>query len=381
MLTTYTLDNVKRDLSDALSTVVADRPNFISVFPMVPDATARKHEWLEDDIGGRSVTAGTVSGLAVTLGAADAAKLVQGCQVSIHDNPALFAVESISGNVATLKLLAAHGADSTEIKQGDIIDIVSTPIVEGSDKGEATARKVGSNYNITQIYRKEVTISGSAAATNVYGNIDNQIDRQTEFALQEMTRDMNRTVIRGIRQEVTAANNGTAGGLYFFGAPGDETGLYVDANGARLDSFLVNDGAQAVLGAGGNPSLILCSVGQARVISAEYKDQVQVLRADEVRGSYVASIANAVNGSLMTIISDPDMPDGNAWVIDPLGFGISALQGRGVTDSDTTPAGFDGIRRTVLAELTFEFKNARQRLCLLKNLKASSEALAAFRAN
>lgn len=380
MITTYSLGNVKRDLSDALSTVVADRPNFISVFPMVADATARKHEWLEDDIGGRSVSVEGVSGMAVTLGAADAAKLVQGCQVSIHDNPALFAVESISGNVATLRLLAAHGAQKTEIAEGDIIDIVSTPIVEASDKGEATARKVGSNYNVTQIYRKEVTISGSAAATNVYGNIDNQIDRQTEFALQEMTRDMNRTIIRGIRQEVTPATNGTAGGLYFFGAPENGNGLSVDASGAALDSFLVNDGAQAVLGAGGNPSLILCSVGQARVISAEYKDQVQVLRADEVRGSYVASIANAVNGSLMTIISDPDMPDGNAWVIDPLGFGISALQGRGVTDSDTTPAGFDGIRRTVLAEVTFEFKNAGQRLCLLKNLKPSSEALAALRA-
>ena len=50
----------------------------------------------------------------------------------------------------------------------------------------------------------------------------------------------------------------------------------INASGARLDSYLVNDGAQAVLGAGGDPLQILCSPGQARVISNEFKERLQV---------------------------------------------------------------------------------------------------------
>ena len=53
----YDLQNVKRDLSDTMNTVVKDEPIFISKFPRVGDAKANKHEWLEDQIGGRGITA------------------------------------------------------------------------------------------------------------------------------------------------------------------------------------------------------------------------------------------------------------------------------------------------------------------------------------
>ena len=78
-------------------------------------------------------------------------------------------------------------------------------------------------------------------------------------------------------------------------------------------------------------------------------------------------------------MADPDMPDTDAWVIDPSGFGMASLQGRAICDEDATPKGFDGIRRMALGELTFEFKNAKQRLCRIKNLLSSAEALAALK--
>ena len=64
MLYSYSFQNRKRDLADILSTVVKDEPRFISNFKTVADATARKHEWLEDQLTGRSVT---VSGAVVSL--------------------------------------------------------------------------------------------------------------------------------------------------------------------------------------------------------------------------------------------------------------------------------------------------------------------------
>ena len=93
----------------------------------------------------------------------------------------------------------------------------------------------------------------------------------------------------------------------------------------------------------------------------------------------MAVIVNDINGKGMTVMADPDVPDTDAWIIDPEGFGLAALQGRGISDEDATPSGFDGIRRVALGEVTFEFRNAKQRCCRIKNLQGSASALAALR--
>lgn len=375
---TYDLLNVKRDLSDVLSTIIAGQPRFISLFQPVADATNQKHEWLENQILGRSVTAVSVSSLAVTMSEADVAKLAVGVLLVPKNDTALFRVASISGTTVTVALAAANGSSKTAPANGDILNIVSRPVVEGSTEGEQGYFATGSNYNYTQIFRRDIVITGSSLAQNVYGGVDNNINAQTRFALDQLARDLNRAALYGRRVQPVSGTNGEFGGLYAFGTG---TGsLSVNANGATLDSYVINDGSQASIGAGGNPSVILCAPGQARVISNEYKDRIQVVRGDMERGTYVARIVNELSGQLMTVMGDPDMPDGEAWVIDPAGFGLSNLQGRALMDEDTTTKGFDGIRRTALGEMTLELKNPHQRLCRLYGLKASATAIAEYKA-
>lgn len=380
MLYTYSFQNKKRDLSDILSTVIKDEPRFISLFKRVAVAHQQKHEWLEDQITGRSITATSVSSLACTVSEADAAKVKVGTLLTVRDDSALFRVASVSGTTVTVALVAANGSSKSTPASGDVLNIVSTPIQEGSSNGdgEENSHQSGTEYNCCQIFRKEIILSGSALAINVYGNVDNQMNRQTAFAMQELTRDLNRVVLFGRRVEATNTTRGEAGGLYFFGT--QTGGLFVDAAGARLDSYVINDAAQAILGEGGDPSLILCSPGQARVLSNEYKDKVQILRSDDRRGAYVAVVVNEINGRGMTIMADPDVPDGDVWVFDTAGFGLSNLKGRAITDEDATPKGFDGIKRMALGELTFEFKNAKQRLCRIKGVQSSAAALAGIKA-
>lgn len=381
MLYTYSFQNKKRDLSDVLSTVVKDEPRFISNFRNLGIATQQKNEWLEDQIAGRSIVATAVSALACTVSAADAAKVRAGTLLTVKDDPALFRVVSVSGSTVTVELAAANGSATTTPKANDVLNIVSTPMAEGTANGdgEEDYHFTDKDYNFCQIFRKEIVLTGSALAINVYGNVDNQLNRQTAFALGELTRDLNRVVLFGRRVEPTAAAKGEAGGLYCFGTQAG--GLLVDASGAAFDSYVVNDGAQAVMGAGGDPQQILCSPGQARVLSNEFKDRLQVLRSDDRRGAYVAVLINEVNGRGMTIMADPDVPDTEAWVLDPAGFGMRNLKGRAISDEDATPKGFDGIRRVALGELTFVFKNAKQRLCRIKGLQPSAAALAGIKSS
>ena len=76
---------------------------------------------------------------------------------------------------------------------------------------------------------------------------------------------------------------------------------------------------------------------------------------------------------------NPDMPDRDAFVIDPAGCGLAPLRGRAISDEDATPKGFDGVKRMALGELTFLFKNAKQRICRISGLTSSSDALAAIK--
>lgn len=381
MLYTYSFQNKKRDLSNVLSDVIKGAPRFISNFKTVAVSHQQKHEWLEDQIAGRSITATSVASLACTVSAADAAKVKVGTLLTISDDSALFRVASVSGTTVTVELVAANGSSKSTPANGDVLNIVTTPVAEGSSNGdgEENYRQSDTEYNCCQIFRKEIVLSGSALAIDVYGNVDNQMNRQTAFALDELTRDLNRVALFGRRVEASGTTRGEAGGLYFFGTQAG--GLSVDAAGARLDSYIVNDAAQAILGEGGDPVQILCSPGQSRVLSCEFKGRLQVLRSDDRRGAYVAVVVNEINGRGMTIMADPDVPDTDVWVLDPAGFGLSNLKGRAITDEDATPKGFDGIKRMALGELTFEFKNAKQRLCRIKGLLPSAAALAGIKAD
>jgi hypothetical protein len=376
-LYTYSFSDKKRDLTDVLSTVVKDEPRFISNFKTGDAAIQQKHEWLQDQIAGRALTATGVAELVVTATAADVAKLKVGSLLTVKGDSALFRVSAINTETTfTVALVASNGSSKTTPAAEDILNIVSTPMSEGSsnDDGEQSYHLTGTEYNCTQIFRKDIILTGSALAINIYGNVDNQINRQTAFALSESARDLNRVALFGRRVLPVSGTKGEIGGLYYFGT---QVGcLGVDADSNRFDSFVVNDAAQAVLGEGANPTQILCSPGQARVLSNEFKDKLQIVRSDEKRGAYVAVVVNEINGRAMTIMADPDVPDTDAWVMDTAGFGLSNLKGRALSDEDATPKGFDGIRRTALGELTLVFKNAKQRFCRIKNLQSSSAAIA-----
>ena len=382
MLYSYTFANSKRDLADIMSTVIKDEPRFISNFRTAADAVQRKHEWVEDQLSGRGFTAVSVGDGTVSLSASDAAKAIPGMLIAVKEDPALFRVTAVNGNDISLEFAAGNGSDCTSVS--DLPDnaefiIVSTPMNEGSANGDGDESFHCSEveWNATQIFRKEIVISGSALAVTLNGSADNQLNRQTALALAELARDLNRVALFGRRVEAAPGINGEAGGLYYFGTRNNA--LSIDASKTRLDSFAINDAAQKVLSEGGDPMQILCSPGQARVISNEYRDRIQILRSDDRRGAYVAVIVNEINGRGMTIMADPDVPDTDAWILDPQCFALANLNGRAITDTDATPRGFDGIRRVAIGELTFEFRNVAQRCCRLTNLQPSAEAIAALR--
>lgn len=374
----YGLSNVKRDLSDVLSTVVAKAPRFISRFTRVDDALDTKHEWNEDSLSPRVITmnaTGVYSDPTFTLkmSAADYAAIKVGTVLRPQGSAAILQVTAKTSvtNVAAVAI-ALNGATAAAglIADATVLDIVSTPQSEGSGNGdgEDVLRVNGTNFNYTQIIRKEMILTGTALAKKIYGNVDNSVDAQTAFKMQEFMRDMNRMSIWGVAAAASESVKGQAGGLYNFGTA--TGGLSVTATSTPdLTSTLVNDGAEKIIAAGGDPNLILCSILQARGLSAEYASKLQVVVDDQESGQFIAKVKNDVTGQLMTIMADYDCVVDQAWVLDDRCFGLSFF--RALTDEDATTAGFDGIKRILLGEVTLEFKNALARTCLIKGLSTT----------
>ena len=374
----YSFSNTIRDLSGALSIVMAKAPKFIRLFQAAPPARNTKHEWLDLSLSGGAITAIAHDGAGeLTVSAGDAAKVKVNTLLSVQGDSSVWRVTEVGTTDVDIALVGQNGGAYSDISglgtDGAVFDIISSPAKEGSDAGDDGINQGTAAYNYTQIFRHDINISGSAVATGVYG-FENQLNVQTAYKLQQLAYEMNRTALLGIKQASSAAVPGRTGGLYEFCAALNGS----NANGAAFSVDQINDAAAVLVAAGGNPNTVLCSPGQARVLTASLGDKVRVLQGDATRGDYIASIINDLTGVPMTLVADSDVPVNDAWVLDSTGLAISWL--RPLTDRDTTAPGTDGIRRTILGECAFEFRNPAARTARIYGLMAAATALAAQRA-
>lgn len=376
----YTWANKKRQVLNTYEIIRQESPLLLGMIGTGENATSTKLEWLEDSVGPRRFyPSANISG-ALTVTADEVAMVKVGSLVMAAGGPELFKVDSASGTSITVSLVAENGGIRTAstVPANVAWNIVADPEKEGSEAGDGPIHQAKTAYNYTQIFRKDVTLSRSAIQTAVYGDLDNQINHQVSLKLEEMVRDMNGVLVFGHRQDGSGSALGMAGGLYEFAT--GEGALSIDGGGtAILDDITINDGIQLVAGAGGNATAVYTCPALARVVGAATRDQVRIVREDRVRGNYVAQVVNALNGSLLTIVADPlmNVVPNEAWVIDMSMISIHHMQPP--TDSDSTGPGFDGIRRSLIAETTFEFNNAKLRACQIKNLMDADEAIAKIR--
>lgn len=376
----YTWANKKRQVLNTYEIIRQESPLLLGMIGTGEAATSTKLEWLEDSVGPRRFYPSANSSGALTVTADEVAMVKVGSLVMASGGPELFKVDSASGTSITVSLVAANGGSRTASTAPASVawNIVADPEKEGSEAGDGPVHQAKTAYNCTQIFRKDVTLSRSAIQTAVYGDLDNQINHQVSLKLEEMVRDMNGVLVFGHRQERSGSALGMAGGLYEFAT--GEGALSVDGGGtAILDDITINDAIQLVAGAGGNATAVYTCPALARVVGAATRDQVRIVREDRVRGNYVAQVVNALNGSLLTIVADPlmNVVPNEAWVIDLSMISIHHMQPP--TDSDSTGPGFDGIRRSLIAETTFEFNNAKLRACQIKGLMNAEEAIAKLR--
>lgn len=371
--------NNKIDISEEFKEYYQQQGTFISLFRERGVATQRQHFWLESIQKPRFVAYTGFTGSTGTFAVASNAGWSIGDYVRIKGLDCVLKITALdpAGTGITCQLVNAMGEKTSggvdytlatlPASAGTLI-YDSTPIVENSSQGPEYMHQASQNWNYTQIFRTDVPMSRSAQHSATYDKA-NVIANQVRSCMVNLERQINQALLTGFRQGYQdLGSNGTMGGLKFFDRqPGCLDA--VDVNGGELSLKHINDAAEQVVLAGGNPSVLLCSPAVARMLSANYNDYIQQAVTDNTRGTYVSNLICDTNGASIRIFVEPNLKDSKneCWVIDPSGFSLVPLESGRMTAGDTTPPGTDGIRWTALCEMTAEFRDANVNICRITN--------------
>jgi len=168
-------------------------------------ATGIKYEWLEDTLSPLSVSSGETAAIAstatsVTLAAGNVNALEPGhilkvdseyLWVSAVGTSAITVTRAFGGTVA-----ATHASNS-------VLEIIGQARLEGAESVPMGFTNLTNDWNYSQIFHKEIKLTGSAPLVEVYG-ITDPYEYQAAKSLPEMMRLIEKTLQYGKRATTNA---------------------------------------------------------------------------------------------------------------------------------------------------------------------------------
>lgn len=337
-----------RDVSDILDAVyLADTP-FVNKIGWGEPATNRTIEWITDNIGpGYVITSAAIasdaSAIVVASNAAYGAASIGVLQ--IHTGTVLWAKSSEGATEGYLivedpQAGAGNGSmafcfvdgTTTSFAADTTLFIVGSPVGEGSTARVDTTRPRAVCTNRTQIFRQDVSITGSRQAVQMYGVAD-ELRKQIELRTKEMMREIERTALLGFYQAGVAGAVATGviqcmGGVsYFLSSDAGTSGDHIDTSTTTLTETAINNVAAEVYNRGGSPDVLVIGPAQARVIPTFERSRVRVEQDARLAGFYVNKYLTDL-GVTLDILVDRFLPKNFAFVLSSEKIKLRPLKGR-----------------------------------------------------
>ncbi len=352
--------------------------------------------WQEDQLVGDTVT--TTATLAtgattLSLSAADALKLGYnatsalqrtgailqfylgtggGVNTAVNDNGEQVQITAWAGSTSAT-ITRAYGATAdpgTTYPSGAKLVLVGWPVPEGSGllTDQSQARTV--RYNLTQIFRRDVTLTRNQIQRRMQSLEDEYLYQIDQRAI-EMRREMNKAVwfsspstsITGtfaVSPSNSGDNRTMAGIVYFLTIAGSPAGGATYDNTAEgVTSKTINNMHYASAILGGNPTTLFSGGKQSRAIQAFNQDTIRTVPDERVRSGYTTQIRTDT-GAVISLVTDFNISLGTEGTIALAD--LSRMRFRPWVDSAffilTAPTFTDGDSASVLAEWTLECRNA-----------------------
>lgn len=374
--TSYSFQNIKRDLSEVFRTVNALSGNLLSIIPAVGVARSYKHEWLEDAIAPvKDALNGAILSTDTTVTVDDGSKFSVGQILRFEGYDEQMKITAISGNDLTVE--RGYGSTTAvDMSDNTVVVMLYSPKKEGSEAGYDEMSEPSVEYNYTQIFSRTARVSGSARGSSIWG-VDDLLDRATALKMKELQAEMNNAAIYGRRVANTSdpdVPRNMGGILYFIE---NATSHITDASGAAITSTMINNLLEEIAIAGGRPDTLLCNTVQARKISAfnvtsGSEPLVQTRQWERSTGSFVREfVGDLPMGFIARIVVDTAFPNDKIALLTTQDLALVPMQNRSLQDIDATDLGADYFARRIIGEYTLEVRNAARTHGLIENLATS----------
>jgi len=368
--------NTILDLNNQFVELVQNMPSFLSQIRIGDPITATKAEWLNyqstpvgsyvtetSGIGSNTIKLANTDGLRV----GSILRFTQSNEASIPSSNIQVKVTAVSGLTLTVER-PYGGTTDVELAQNYKSFLVSNASHEDEAANPQATGQAVKDYNYTQIFKRDFSISGTEQAIQTYDQ-SNTYAMKANQATLSVYRAFNSAAIHGLRVERNGSQEGTMGGVLNLCNGGLE-----ETTGGQVSPDIIDNMMTALYSNGvmSNNLLLVMNENQSRRISkfnqVPQNTRVMAARDDRTAGGYLTNFESSLpvtGGFQANVWVDLNMPRDQVMLLN-----MDMISMRFLRPLQDIPYGqmSDGIKRSVLAEATLEVQQAKTGHAIAKGL-------------
>ena len=258
-------------------------------------------------------------------------------------------VGSTSARTVSVSSLVAGGGQLAEATK---FYILGHYVNEGSEPFPDTSRPRSVLTNNFSILRKDVKITGSMAATDMYA-VENEPRHQIAMRLMEMQLDRERSMLMSKAESRSSTVAGMMKGVYDF-LDDYESSDWVDASTTTLTESALNDLVSNIWDQGGSPDVFFGHKDQIRKFTQWDQARVRTTPDSKLAGHHVTRYLTDI-GEEIELIPMRKWPTNVAMVLSLDKIKLRAKKGRKLIMEKLAKVG-DYDRWQMISEYTLECK-------------------------
>ncbi len=363
----YTANTDVRDVSDVLDAVyVADTP-FVNKIGWGDAATNKVIEWITDSIGygylilsnGGTVASDAsdfVVGTSNVGAQSTALRQIHTGSILKYNNQSAplgyMVVEDLSIGGGSVTFVYMSGTTVLEtLTDAATLFIIGNAVPEGSTPRDDTTRPRQIQSNRTQIFRKDIRITGTRQAVEMYA-VGNELRKQIELRTMEYKRELERSALLGRKETGTVSETQTMGGIYDFLR--QQSGDEIDTTSTSLTESVLNTIVQGVMEKGGVPDCVVVGFDRQQDISSWDVAKKRTTQDSRQAGYYTTQYLSDL-GAVLDVIVSRWVPSNYAFILSTSMIKLCPLRGRKFILDKLGKVG-DYIEYQLISEVSLEFK-------------------------
>ena len=346
--------------------------------PRVPE-TGATLKWQMQSIGagGSTDAVGTLAAVTtITVASGEGVNFRKGMLISAKGSEEVIEVTAVTGDALTV-VRGFGGTTAADIPVDTVLTIDSVGREENSTGTDDTMLEPEVVFNYFQTMDTQLTFSRRALASAQIGNY-NDMNFQIAERVEQLTIQMNRSLIRGVRATSSATGKPVtySGGLTWFM---NQAGAYtVDNSAAALTLTKLDDLTEQITLKGGTTNTIAVNTRLARVISGLLAATYTSARLSDSLNDKgdVTQITSDLPliGNINRIVIDTNLNDDELIMYDSSKLSIIPMaSGNGTNGGnwrtlDATQAGQDGEAIRIVGDFGLEFMSFKTHAARLRNI-------------